>query len=335
MTTTSIGDLAQSFTLRRQSVHLKQQMTRLTSELATGAASDLSKHLSGNLDQLADIEHGLRIAENYRITADEALTDFSVMQSSLERTQTLSDELAQEAILAASASGSVSVAVLSTNARSTLSGVVSALNSENAGRALFAGADLDGTAIAPADDILASALAAVTGEVTATGIMTALDDFFMTPGGAFETNVFQGASPEQITYQLGAGNSVSPGARADDFALREALKNIVAATLTDDPALPLSKSERLQLARDAGAAILGNAGNLTLLRTELGAVEAQAEKAAVRVESELASLRIARNELVGIDRFETAGKLEEVQFQLEALYTITARSARLSLVNFL
>ena len=51
----SIGDMAQSFALRRQSVELNRQMDRLTQELSSGVASDIPRHLSGNLLQLADV----------------------------------------------------------------------------------------------------------------------------------------------------------------------------------------------------------------------------------------------------------------------------------------
>jgi len=36
-----------------------------------------------------------------------------------------------------------------------------------------------------------------------------------------------------------------------------------------------------------------------------------------------------------VDAFKTAVDLEQVQIQLESLYTVTARASRLSLLNFL
>jgi flagellar hook-associated protein 3 FlgL len=49
----------------------------------------------------------------------------------------------------------------------------------------------------------------------------------------------------------------------------------------------------------------------------------------------LTSLNIARNDLASVDMASTAVDLEQIQSQLEMLYTLTARSARLSLMNFL
>jgi len=74
---------------------------------------------------------------------------------------------------------------------------------------------------------------------------------------------------------------------------------------------------------------------VTRLRADLGAAEARIGQAESRIAAETTALQIARNDLVSVDVFETAGELEQVQFQLETLYTLTARAARLNLVNFL
>jgi flagellar hook-associated protein 3 FlgL len=46
-------------------------------------------------------------------------------------------------------------------------------------------------------------------------------------------------------------------------------------------------------------------------------------------------LEIARADLVAIDPFEAATRMEAAQTQLETLYSVTARLSRLSLVDFL
>jgi len=135
----SIGDLAQSFTLRRQSVELNRQMDRLTRELSTGTAADLSAHLSGNFVQLADIERALDVQTAHRDAARNAATDAALMQAALERIQDTNTSLASSAILVGSDSSSTAISALATEARGALDAIITSLNGTSAGRSLFAG----------------------------------------------------------------------------------------------------------------------------------------------------------------------------------------------------
>lgn len=331
----SIGDMAQAFALRRQTVDLKQQMDRLTVELSSGQAADITRHLSGNLLHLADVEHELTLQDSHRTAAREAAVDAGTMQSSLGFIQSLSSDLANSAITVGFASGGVPLSTLSTEAKGTLGSIIGALNTDVAGRALFSGSEIDRTSLAPADQVLAEVRSAVGGATSATAVLSALDTFFDTPGGAFETSIYQGGTSDLSSYQLGAGESVALDIRADDPVLRNLLKQTVLAALVDDPGLALGTDDRRALARSASEALLTQQDGLSTLRADLGVAEARIDQSSTRIGAEITSLQIARNDLVSIDVFETAGDLEQVQFQLETLYTLTARASRLNLVNFL
>lgn len=335
MNITSMGDLAQSFTLRRNSAEIRQNLDRLTDELSSGTARDVAGHLDGSLDRLAHTERNLVIMQSQRIAGETALADMATMQSSLDRIRSLGEELTGDAVLAGATPGGISLAVLGNNARATLEGVVSALNAANAGRALFAGADVDGVALAPAEDILSGARAAVAGASGAAEVLAGLESYFGDAGGPFETDIYQGGTSGAIAYHLGDGGPITPGVRADDPAFRDVFLHVVAAALVDDPTLGFDAPERLALSRAAAGGLLAASQEVTLLQAGLGSQEARAEQASVRLEAEVSSLRIARQELLGVDQFQTASDLEAAQTQLETIFAITARSARLSLVNFL
>jgi flagellar hook-associated protein 3 FlgL len=85
----------------------------------------------------------------------------------------------------------------------------------------------------------------------------------------------------------------------------------------------------------AADGLRAQADRVTGIRADLGHAEERIERSSVRIASELSSLDYARSQLLAVDPFEAATELENVQFQLEALYTVTARAARLNLVNFL
>ncbi len=107
------------------------------------------------------------------------------------------------------------------------------------------------------------------------------------------------------------------------------------AALADDAAMPLNTDARIDLAKESGLRLLTSQDELVGIRSSLGFAESRIEQSATRISSETSSLEFARTSLLAIDKFQTATELEQVQIQLETLYTITARASRFSLVNFL
>lgn len=335
MTQLTIGDLAQTFSLRRQSLILKEQMSRLTQEVSSGRATDLNRHLSGSLLRLTDIEHELQLLVSNRSAAREATIDVGVMQVALERVQTATNGLAATAVNAGMTPGSFKLGSLAVEAEGALGAIIGALNSDSAGRTLFSGNLIDTSPLVSKEVLLSELRSALSGAVGASAVQSAIDSFFDLPGGEFATKIYMGSAVDSSPYQLGEGESVALTVRADNKALRDALKQTALLALIAEESIILSDSERRNIAKSAGEFLLGGQTDLTDLRAKLGSAEARIEQSSSRIAAELTSLEIARNNLVSVDVFASAGELEQVQFQLETLYTITARASRLSLVNFL
>lgn len=331
----SLGDLAQTFKLRQQNVQLKQQMARLTEELASGQVADVTRQLSGNFGHLTDIEHDLLVLESYRGAANEAGVATAAMQAALETVETLAGDLGATAVISGTTTGGLTLDAIANQGRGTLDSIVSALNTEIAGRSLFSGTDVEETPLESADTLLAEIRTAITGATTAADVLTALDTFFDTPGGGFETLIYQGGTTFLTPYQLGEGESVRLELRADDNAIRNVLKNTAMAALADDPSLTLNTAERITLAQQSGERLLTSQDELIGIRSNLGFAQSRIDQSSTRIASEVSSLEMARNGLLSVDKFQTATELENVQIQLETLYTLTARASRLSLVNFL
>ena len=331
----SVGDLASSFLMQRQNTSLKTQMSRLTQELASGRSSDLTRQLSGSFGQLADVEHQMQLQQSLGTATAEAALFTSSMQSALALVQDQASELGQLSALANTTPGATLRSSVAVAAGGHLDAIISALNTDVAGRPLFSGADLDGAPLASAGDILSAVRTATAGSLDAADFMARLDGFFDTPGGDFETLIYQGGTTNLSPYQLGEGQSVQLSIRADDPAFRDAIKYTVAAALADDATLTLGDGSRDAIVRQAGEALLTQAGRVTRIQADLGYAESRIEQSSVRIAAELTSLEYARSSLVAVDPFETATELENVRFQLETLYTVTARSARLNLMSFL
>lgn len=335
MSMLTIGDMSQSFMLQRHNVELKQQMNQLTSELASGRTADVSAHLSGNYSYLSDIEHGLKVLDGFDTATSEAALFTDVMQSSLGNLQDVASDLATSLISTSNSNLESVLDTTSNGARSQMASMVSSLNTSAAGRSLFSGVAVDTSPLISSDEMLASLSTAVAGEVTLTGIRDAVDVWFDAPGGSFETLAYTGATQSMAPIQLGEGESVNLDIRADDPVFREMLKQTALAALASDPALGYSVDMKGDLLLGAGEELLTSQSGITSIRADLGFAESRIDERVTRIAAEKTGLEYARGELLGVDSYETATRLENVQFQLESLYAVTVRLSRLSLLDYL
>lgn len=335
MTQISIGDLAQSYVLRRQNTLLKQEMSKLSMEMASGRTADVARHLSGDYSHLADIERGLRVLQGFDTASTEAAQFTGAMQSALGHVQDVTSDLATA--LFSSSSGYLETAIDSVahSAESDMQTLVSTLNSNLAGRSLFSGVATDQPALAAADDIMAELRTAIAGAVTTSDVIAAVTDWFEAPGGGFETMGYSGSTTGMSPFPMGDGQSVDLDLRADNPGIRSALKFTAIAALSAEASLGFSLDAKKQLQVFAGEGLLTSQDGLTTIRADLGYAEERIDDNVARIAAEKTSLEYARGELLGVDPYETATKLENVQFQLESLYTITVRLSRLSLVEYM
>lgn len=334
MSLISLGDLAQSFMLRQQNFQVRKEVNRLTEEMTTGQAADLSRHLSGDFSYLADIERTLGLLKGYRTSVSEAAVFTSAMQTALETIQTSSAKLSQT-ILETSSGSRGNETLGAQVATQTFSQIVSALNTQTVGRSLFSGSATDQPALAPAELILSQLHSAVAGQISAAAIRATAETWFDDPLGGFETQAYSGSPIGLAPYRLDRLGSVELDLRANSPALKQVLKYSALTALASDKSLALNDAERADLLRHAGAQLQGAQDNLTTLRADLGFTEARIEAGRARLSSEKTSLELARNALLAVDPFETATQLQSAQSQLESLYAVTVRISRLSLAEFM
>ncbi|MEL7256599.1 MAG: flagellin [Pseudomonadota bacterium] len=335
MVDVTIGDLSRNFVLRRQNTFLKQNLERLTQELSSGRTTDVAGHLSGRLTPLADLEHESIILKSQAVVVTELQSQASVIQTALQSIQDQTTSLADNLAVASVSISAVNVRALAGEAKSTLGSVISSLNTSYAGRALFSGTAVDVSPVADADTIRTGLTAVITGATTAAGILAAADTYFDTPGGGFETDVYLGAMENMSSISLGSGDSVALDMRADDPVFKTNLKTVALASLLEDLSGTLAPTEQRQLAENLAELAFSNQSQITGLRAELGYAEQRIDAAATRTATETQAVDLGRDALLNVDPFQTATDLEALQNQLETLYTITSRSFRLSLVNFL
>jgi len=330
----SIGDMAQTYMIRRQNAQLKSTATRLANELSTGKTSDVSKRFSGDFSMISSVETSLTTLQAYKSASNEAGQFATVMQTTLGLVQGQTTAAVSALLLTSNSASQTQIQNTSSDVRQKFEAVVSSLNTQVGGRSIFAGAATDGPAIASPAIIIADLKIAIAGQTTAAGVEAAVNTWFE-PGGGYETIGYLGSTTSIEPFKIGIGQEADVSITASDSEIRDSLKGLALAALVSEGALAGNISEQALLLRNAADQLLTVGDKQTGMRANLGAVEAQIETVSTQTASEISALEIVRTELLSVDPYNAASELEAVQTQLETLYALTARVSRLSLVDFL
>jgi flagellar hook-associated protein 3 FlgL len=333
MALVSLGDLAQSFVLRRQNADLKTDITRMSQEMTTGQVADAGKHLSGDVSALTGIDSALTRLGAYARTTSDAAFFTGAMQTALSAVQDVTADLVPSLLAVTSTANTGSMAAVSREALQAFETAVGLYNTRVGDRALFAGDETATSPLPPADQLLQQMDTAIAGALTVQDIETALDAWLSSPTGFLATAYQGGAALTGIP--IGPGQTADIPVTANDPAVRDTLKGLAMAALLQRGWFSGDPSAQAALIRRSGEVLAAGATGRALLAGELGTAEGQIEAARSRNEAETGALQIARTSLLSVDPYDAAARLQEAQVQLETLYTLTARLSRLNLVDFL
>lgn len=320
--------------MRLRNVSIRQDIQRLTLELSSGQVSDVRDVLAGNYSYLTDIERRSDILSGFKVATTEASLYAGAVQNSLEVFADQGANFARTLVSIGTSGTGIASANTSAEAENALAGMISAINTNSAGRYLFSGAAVDQAPLADSDTLLAGLRAATAGLLNPDDVIAAADAWFNDPAG-FEATMYGGSADQLEPFDLSEGDKVNLDMRATDPRLREVLKMTALSAIADDGAFGFSTQTKVEFFEKTGSALLIAQDDIISMRADVGFAEARIEQVATRNEAEQTSLEFARSNLLAIDPYEAATKLEEVQFQLQSLYSVTVRMSQLSLVNYI
>lgn len=335
MTWMTLGSLALPFQLNRHNAALRADLTRLSTEMTTGRAAAPSAHLKGDLAPLGALESRARRLDAVLIAARSAQTEAGAGQNALSGLATIAADSAASLLNVSSRTADPgTLRTASSAARLALDAAQTTLSASVAGKALFSGTATDRTPLVGGDAMLAALTPLVAGATSADQVADAIEAAFQDPGGLFETQFYLGAAAAPGAPLDGDQRAASLPTAADP-ALRRLLSGLAMAAVAADDSLALSQDQRQALTRRASLTLFDAGAGITALQADLGESEARLEGLDTRLSGERSALDLARESLIGVDSFEAAGKLQEAQTRLEVLYAVTARTSRLSLVEYL
>lgn len=335
MAVNGIGDLAQTVSMRRFSAGMKQAANTAAQELTTGYAADVGKKLGGNFSNLTGLETNLTRLTGYKVATDVSARITSGMQTVLEQMDKLTDGMGISLMNASTMEQPGVLRSLIADGGQKFVSLLSALNTKVGEKTLFAGVASDGAAVASADDILSAIEAAVigAGAVSAVDIEAAVSAWFEDPSGYAAVGYLGGGTTAALS--ISAEDKLDMGFTAADPAIRDTLKSMAIVALVDRGTVIADAETGAALSYAAGNGLLQNHSDRAVLAGRVGLVQARIDLAQTRNEAENSALQLARSDLLSIDPYEAATRMEAAQTQLETLYSVTARLSRLSLVDFL
>lgn len=332
----SLGDLSQSFQLRRDTTRIKADLNRLTHELSSGVAENITAHLKGNFGPLSGIERGLARMDSFKTVIAEQSLVITTFQSTFTNMRALGEDLRGALITVPDTVNPTLVRNAGKDALARMNSVINGLNGQAGGATIFAGVDTDGPAVADLDTIMSALEAEITisGATTTADVEMIVGNWFAV-GGGFDTIGYVGGAAMDQGAQLSDRESLPPLITAQSEEVRSFLGAMALGGLLGRDLFLGNPDEQGALARLAGEKLFDADSRLVDLQSSIGLMEAQLERASVEVATESDSLTFARSELIEIDPYEAAVNLQNAETQLQTLYSITARLSRLSLTQYL
>ncbi len=334
MPVTSVGDMAQQFLSQRAGGAIKSDLSRLSNSLSSGRVADIPRHLNGETARFTGITHKLAQIEGFRLVGRETGQMLDGIQTVLNRVNSARSELAGQLLLVSDSSTSAQVDDSARLAKGAFDTIVSALNTRLADRALLSGRAVDATPLLAADAILADLQAAIGADRSVAGISAAVTAWFDDPAGGFATTGYMGDNGATLKRQVSEDQRIDVSARADDPAIRETLKAVALAAVAAD--LPgLGGEAKLRLVQTSGALLFEAASQIVAMQSRIGSAQAVLAETQTEMTAQETGLQMAVNDLISVDPFDTATRLQSVQLQLETHYSVVGRLSQLSLLRFI
>lgn len=333
MRLTGFPDLL-GFGLRNRAVSsLKARLDIVSREAVTGLQTDVTRATNGRSGQAHLVLKALEdIGQSERMGA-MAKTRLDMTTQAISGARSAMNGLSTRAVVALEGGGAIGISTISDDAEANLRSAMVAIGAQQGSRNLLSGAATDQTTFASADILLEDIRNIMQTAGTADDIEAAIETYFESPTGGFQTRIYQGSDSDAPPINIGNGQTLDMSVRGDNKAIRDSLRGMAMVATAIEA--PLSESQFRQVFL-AGAAQAAN-GESGLIDTEgkLGIISETLAKSQSRNQAEKISLTTAYQSLVGRDQYEAAAELKQLEVALESSYIITSRLSGLSLSNYL
>lgn len=311
---------------------LKSQSEEARVEIVTGQKANLKNALAGDIGDAQLLRKAINDIAVYQLSANRALGRATFAQAALEDAATDATALGADLSSALGFEDEARIAQAGAQAAQDLRGAFASFNQRYEGRALFGGDAVDQTPLADADNLLNDIRTLYAASPDIIAFDAALDSYFNDPAGGFMTNIYQGGDGDAPRAEVSEGEIVAYSAKVDEAPIRSLLRNLaVAAVAAESPTAPLREAAL----NESANGLLAAETDLVSIRARIGVAESTIQNSLDRLNAEETVLSASYNEMIGVDQFEVASRLQQLETQLQTSFILTARISQLSLANFI
>lgn len=363
----AISTLGMSQRMRSSMTGLQLDMARANDELGTGKHHDVSGHLGARSAQAISLRNLYSRSEEYLLTTDLLDSRMTLMATQLKQMDDIGSDVLAQALTGAEQPSPTGWGLI-IKAGGALDEMVGLLNATVGGRSLFSGVAVDGAAMRPVDgddsglrspmqivkDAISAALGGGTAPATsadAAAVVAAMRDLFAvrdpaTPAPPPLTDTYEGGFYTGTTaLQPGGtpnprvagrpedGTELAYGVQANDQPIRDLMQGLFMLAAVDTSALPQDAYKPYM--DEAIGKLNSGLDGLRTVQSELGVKHATLAGVKQRHEARMKVMNEQIIKLEDVDPYEAELRLSQIEAQLQATMSATARVARLRLTDYL
>jgi flagellar hook-associated protein 3 FlgL len=298
VSTYGLSQSLQASALRLQSTVAAKQI-----EQASGLAGQTFGDLGGQAGKLISLDGEISRAQSWSSGAQTASDRVEAMSSSVGSMIDLVTSL-RSAIGAAMSTTGSSNGTINAQGSAALADLANLLNTQQAGRSLFAGSRTD---TAPVD----------------------LTSYNASANPTVPDNSYYRGDDTAASVRTSAEQTIAYGVTADNPAFEQALRAAsIAANVSTNPVDSTSLKQAYDLAYDALSALTGVQGQLSVTAQRLSQVKQEQD-------DYVSLIKTMAGNIENVDAAQVAVDVSTSQTQLEASYQAIAMISKLHLVNYL
>jgi len=343
-----VSSAAISQAMRYSLQRMQVQLVGAQKEVSTGRVADAGLALGMRTGQSVSFQRDVDRLQTIVDSNEMIASRLSASQDALSQIITVSQKFLQT--LAAGTSGVAADDVVIGEARGTLDGLTSILNSSLRGEYLFAGINTDVNPIndfsnptspnkAAFDAAFLAHFGFAQNDPLVAGITAADMDTFLDTvvepqflGAGWQTN-WSNATDQQIVNRISLNETAPTSVSANQEGLRKVA--MAAATLADLYGTDLSDDAREALVNRAIELVSEGLSAIANVQSATGVTENRVARATDRVKMQIDLFKNNILDMEAVDPYEASTRVNSLISQIEVSYALTARIQQLSLVNYL
>ncbi|MEZ5879251.1 MAG: flagellar hook-associated family protein [Nitratireductor sp.] len=344
-----ISTYALHHSLQSQTQSVQKQLNVANQEMLSGRVSDIGKSLGGQTSQFVNMESQIgfldQIASLNGLLGNRLTAMQTAMGSMVDATNSFMENVS------AALGGNIERTTLKSIAEQLTGAMNQALNTSFNGEFVFSGINTDqkslidfsGAEGAAARSMVETAFQTHFGflptDPAAENITEAQMEAFIDGPYAdlFDdanwSTVWSGAADRGMRSRISQREIVENPVTATEQGFREAMSAAVLVEIFSDTAI---SGGALQAVADRGFKLAASGvASLANSQGNLGVMEQRVDDAKERLSLQKDVLTTHVEELVGVDAYEAATRINQLMISLEASYAATSRLQSLSLINYL